>query len=60
MDELEFIGRVSAKKLTSNEADNKSAQAKYRQDMMANTLRKSVSKKPALKELTRERFAEES
>ena len=58
MDELEFSGKVSAQKLTSIEDDNKSAQAQYRQDMMANALRRVTSKKPDAVELTRERFSE--
>ena len=60
MNELEFIGRVSAQKLTSNEQDNKAAQAQYRQDMMANALRRTAPKKPKTEALTRERFPEES
>lgn len=60
MDELEFNGKVSAKKLTTVEEDNKDAQAQYRQDMMANALRRTVPKKPQTEELTRERFPEKS
>jgi hypothetical protein len=60
MDELEFIGKVSAQKLTSNEEDNRAAQTQYRQDMMANALRRVTSKKPKVEELTRERFHEEN
>jgi hypothetical protein len=60
MDELEFVGKISSLKLTSNEQDNKSAQAQYRQDMMANALRRVTAKKPDTVELTRERFPEES
>lgn len=59
MDELEFIGKVSAQKLTTVEEDNKAAQAQYRQDMLANALRRATSKKPKVEELTRERFPEE-
>ncbi len=58
MDDLEFIGKVSPQKLTSNEQDNKAAQAQYRQDMIANALRRVTSKKPDTVELTRERFSE--
>jgi hypothetical protein len=58
MDELEFIGKASAQRLTSNEQDNKAAQAQYRQDMMANALRRVTSKKPDTVELTRERFSD--
>lgn len=60
MDDLEFIGKASAQKLTSNEQDNRASQAQYRQDMMANALRRVSSKKPDTEELTRERFPEES
>lgn len=60
MDELEFIGKVSAQKLSSVEEDNRAAQTKYRQDVMANALRRVTSKKPKVEELTRERFSEES
>lgn len=60
MDELEFIGRVSTQKLTSNEEDNRAAQTKFRQDVMANALRRITSKKPKVEELTRERFHEEN
>ena len=60
MDELEFIGKVGAQKLSSVEEDNRAAQAQYRQDMMANALRRTTSKKPQAEELTRERFSEES
>jgi len=42
------------------EQDNKAAHAKYRQDMMANPLRRTAPKKSQLDELTRERFPEES
>lgn len=59
MDDLEYAGRASAQKLTSNEQDNKAAQAQYRQDMMANALRRATSRKPQTEELTRERFPEE-
>ena len=58
MDELEFIGKVSAQKLSSVEEDNRAAQTKYRQDVMANALRRVTSKKPKVEELTRERFPE--
>lgn len=60
MDDIEYAGRVSTLKLTSNEEDNRAAQAQYRQDMMANALRRATSKKPDAVELTRERFPEES
>jgi hypothetical protein len=60
MDELEFVGKISSLKLTSNEQDNKVAQAKYRQDMTANALRRTANKEPQPVELTRERFSEES
>jgi hypothetical protein len=59
MDEIEFVGKISSLKLTSNEQDNKAAQAKYRQDMIANALRRTTSKEPQTVELTRERFPEE-
>jgi hypothetical protein len=48
MDELEFIGRVSAQKLKSNEQDNKAAKSQYRHDMMANALRRNSVKKPQM------------
>ena len=60
MDDIEYAGRVSTQKMTSNEEDNKAAQARYRQDMMANALRRAISRKPDTVELTRERFPEES
>lgn len=60
MDDLEYAGRASAQKLTSNDEDNKSAQAQYRQDILANTLKRATSKKPDTLELTRERFPEEN
>ncbi len=60
MDDIEYAGRASTLKLTTNEEDNKSAQAKYRQDMMANALRRTVPKKPQMEELIRERFPEEN
>ena len=59
MDELEFFCKVSAKKLTTVEEDNKAAQAQYRQDMMNIALRRATSKKPQTEELTRERFPED-
>lgn len=59
MDELEFNGKVSAQKLTTNEEDNRAAQTKYRQDLIANALRRITLKKPKVEELTRERFHEE-
>lgn len=60
MNELEFVGKISSLKLTSNEQDNRAAQAQYRQDMMTNALRRVTSKKPETVELTRERFPEEN
>ncbi|WP_159074848.1 hypothetical protein [Polynucleobacter difficilis] len=60
MDNLEYAGRVSAQKLTTNEQDNKAAQAQYRQEILANALRRATSNKPDTVELTRERFPEES
>lgn len=60
MDEIEFAGKISSLKLTSNEQDNKAAQTQYRQDMMANALRRTVSKVPQAVELTHERFPEEN
>jgi hypothetical protein len=60
VDELEFNGKVSAQKLTSDEEDNRAAQTQYRQDMMANALKRVTSKKPKVEELTRERFHEEN
>jgi hypothetical protein len=60
MDELEFIGKVSAQKLTSNEEDNRAAQARYRQDILTKVVRRVTSKKPVTAELTRERFPEEN
>lgn len=60
MDDIEYVGRASTLKLTSNEQDNKAAQAQYRQDMMVNALRRTAPKKPQIEELTRKRFPEES
>ena len=59
MDDIEYVGRASTLKLTSNEEDNRAAQTQYRQDVMANALRRVTSKKPKVEELTRERFHEE-
>ena len=58
MDDLEYVGRTSSQKMTSNEQDNKAAQTQYRQDTMANALRRVTSKKPDTVELTRERFSD--
>lgn len=60
MDDIEYAGRASTLKLSSVEEDTKSAQAKYRQDMMANAFRRTVPKKPQMEELIRERFPEEN
>ena len=60
MDDIEYAGGASTLKLTSIEDDNKSAQTQYRQDILANALRRVTSKKPKVEELTRERFLEES
>ena len=60
MDNIVYAGRASPQKLTSIDDDNKSAQAQYRQDMMANALRRTAPKKPQTEALTRERFPEES
>jgi hypothetical protein len=59
MDDIEYFGRASSQKMTSNEQDNKAAKTQYRQDMMANALRRTASKEPQPLELTRERFPEE-
>ena len=58
MDDVEYVTRASTQKVTTNEEDNKSAQAKYRQDMMANALRRTANKEPQKVELARERFPE--
>jgi hypothetical protein len=60
MDNVEYVGRASSQKLTSNQQDNKAAQTQYRQDMMAAALKRTTPKKSQLDELTRERFPEES
>ena len=60
MDDVEYFGRASSQKMTSNQQDNHASQAQYRQDMMANALRQVTSKKPDTVELTRERFPEEN
>lgn len=60
MEDLEIIGKVRPQRLTSVEQDNKSAQAQYRQDMLANALRRTTSRKSVTVELTRERFPEEN
>jgi hypothetical protein len=60
MDDIEYVGRASSQRMTSNEQDNKAAQTQYRQDMMANALRRTASNLPQAVELTRERFPEES
>lgn len=53
MDELEFNGKVSAQKLSSVEEDNRAAQTQYRQDVMANALRRITTKKPKVEELVK-------
>jgi len=58
MDDIEYAGRVRTQKLTSNEEDNRAAQAQYRQDILANALRRVTPKKSDNVELTRERFPE--
>ncbi len=60
MNDVEYVGRASSQKMTSIEQENKAAQTQYRQDMMANALRRTAPKKPQTLELTRERFPEES
>lgn len=60
MDDIEYVGKASFQKQTSVEEDNNAAKAQYRQDMIANALRRAASKTPQTKELTRERFFEES
>jgi hypothetical protein len=60
MDDIEYVGRASSQKMTSIEQDNKAAQTQYRQDMMANALKRTTNKEPQAVELTRERFPEES
>lgn len=60
MDDIEYVGRASTLKLTTNEEDNRAAQTQYRQDVMANALRRVTSKKSKVEELTRERFPEEN
>jgi hypothetical protein len=59
MDDIEYAGRASTQKMTSNEEDSRTAQAHYRQDTLANALRRATSKKPDTVEQTRERFPEE-
>jgi hypothetical protein len=59
MDDVEYVGRASSQKMTTNEQDNKAAQTQYRQDMIANALRRTTSKKPLTEELICERFPEE-
>lgn len=60
MDDIEYSGKASFQKHTSVEEDNNAAKAQYRQDMMANALRHTTTKKPQTEELTRERFPEEN
>ena len=60
MDDIEYVGRASSQKMTSIEQDNKAAKTQYRQDMIANALRRTTNKEPQPEELTRERFSEES
>lgn len=60
MHDIEYAGRASSKKMTSIEQDNKAAQTQYRQDMVANALRRVTSKKPDTVELTRELLPEEN
>jgi hypothetical protein len=59
MDDIEYVGRASSQKMTSIEQDNKAAKTQYRQDMIANALRRIANKEPQVVELTRERFPEE-
>jgi hypothetical protein len=58
MDDIEYSGRASTQRMTSIEQDNKAAQTQYRQDMMANTLRRTANKESKTVELTRERLPE--
>jgi hypothetical protein len=58
MDDVEYVARASTQKVSTNEEDNKSAQAKYRQDMMANALRRTANKESQTVELTHERLLE--
>ena len=60
MDDVEYVARASTQKVSTNEEDNKSAQAKYRQDMMSAALRRIANKEPQAVELTCERFPEET
>ena len=60
MDDIEYAGRASTQKMTSNEEDNRATQARYRQDILANLLKRAASRKPDTLELTRERFPEEN
>ena len=60
MDDIEYAGRASTQKLTSNQQDNHAIKTQYRQDMMANALRRTANKEPQPVELTRERFPEEN
>jgi len=60
MDDIEYVGSASSQRMTSNEQDNKAAQTQYRQDMIANALKRTTYKEPQIVELTRERFPEES
>ena len=60
MDDIEYAGSASTQKLTSNEEDNRAAQARYSQDILANVAKRTASKKPDTLGLTRERFPEEN
>jgi hypothetical protein len=58
MDDIEYAGRASSQKMTSNEQDNKAAKTQYRQDTMATALRRTANKESQPVELTRERLPE--
>jgi len=58
MNDLQYAGSASSQRMTSNEQDNKAAQTQYRQDMIANALKRTTNKEPQMVELTRERLPE--
>jgi len=59
MSDLEFLGRMNPKRLTSLEEDFKTSQQQYRDDMQQNALRRAGKLMKPEPEVTRERIPNE-
>jgi len=59
MSDLEFLGRMNPKRLTSLEEDFKTSQQQYRDDMQQNALRRAGKLVKPEPEVTRERIPNE-